>query len=75
MIGLEHILRTGREISIFEVLIQCINSCGTFFWNQVIREWHGYIPIWKRSRDLGLDNQMAQEWENISTTMKLFGFI
>jgi len=51
-------------------LIHAFDRRGIFYWNQVIREWLGHIPIWKRANELGLSGQIALEWEHIRNMMK-----
>ena len=63
----------GRDLCPSNGLIQCINNKGIFFWNQSIKKWHGYIPIWKRSWEMGLQGQIAREWEKIRFEIKLVG--
>lgn len=63
VIGVDHILGTDANFNISDSFIHCINSRGIFFWHQVISKWQGRCPIWKRARELGLDGNMAPEWD------------
>lgn len=71
IMGLNHIMGIKRHGLISEDLKHKLNRRVLFFWNQVIQEWNGHIPIWKNVRDLGLTNRMTQEWEQIQKIMKL----
>lgn len=67
----DQILGTGEDYRISDIFIHCINSRGIFFWKQVISAWRGPFPIWKCIVELGLNGQMAREWEQIITGTKL----
>lgn len=72
-IGLDPIFGAGKDWSIPQEIINVFQRAGIFVWGQVIASWQGPFPIWKEAQVMGLQGQLALQWNKILTIKKNIG--
>lgn len=73
LIGLDPIMGIDSDPSTDPQLLSFLHQKGIFFWAQAIAGWKGAILIWKTGQDLGIEGNLAAQWNNTTWNMKCAG--
>lgn len=73
LIGKDHFLSGFEVIDVPESLLSFFHRKGFFYWDNLIVGWQGSIPIWKEAGCLGLQGDLARQWEIIRTRLRNCG--
>eukprot|EP00253_Pinus_taeda_P010699 PITA_10699 len=70
LIGIDHFLSGVEEIIVPKTLIKFFHRKGFFFWDKLISDWQGSIPLWKEAENMEMPDSIARKWENIRTCLR-----
>lgn len=73
LIGKDTFLSGSEEIVVPESFLAFLHRRGIFFWDGLISEWLGPIPMWRDADSLQMPNALAAQWAHLRIKLRNSG--